>query len=183
MPTLSKSIQSILKAANSNLKIAFPNTTVTAPGQKVSKQDAQSPPALHLKSPSPGKLYVALSLDPDAPFPSFPFLAPILHGIQTNLIPAGNPDAEGYVKLEPSVKDVAGWVVPAPPKISGPHRYVFLLWEQPDGISDQDVRKLLPWKEGAKVGVSKRVRWNLDDFESRADLAETVAGGFFVCGA
>lgn len=181
MPPLAKSVQSILKAATSNLKIVFPNTNVTAPGQKVAKQDAQSPPTLRLKIPSPGKLYIALSLDPDAPFPSFPFLAPILHGLQTNLIPTGDPDAEGYVKLEPSVKDLVGWVAPAPPKISSPHRYVFLLWEQPERTSDQHVKKLITSREGAVVGRLNRIRWNQEDFENRAGLADTVAGGFFVC--
>ncbi|PVI02564.1 PEBP-like protein [Periconia macrospinosa] len=182
MPSLSKSVTDAFKASTTTLKIAFPTTNVTTLGQKVEKQDAQSAPTLFLKSPTPSKSYLTISLDPDAPFPSFAFLGPILHGIQTDLVPEGDPDAEGYVKLTSSVKDVAEWTAPAPPKISGPHRYVFLTWEQPEGVSDKTVRELLHWKEGEKVGLGKRVRWNEEDFEQRVGLKDVVASGWFVCG-
>jgi phosphatidylethanolamine-binding protein (PEBP) family uncharacterized protein len=182
MPPLPETVNDVLKATTSTLKISFPNTKITSPGQLVTKQDAQVAPTLYIMNPTPSRSYIALSLDPDAPFPSFPFLAPILHFIQTNLTAVGDPDDEGYVKLVPDVKEVVGWVPPAPPKISTPHRYVFMLWEQPEGISDANVRELFQWKEGVKIGLTKRIKWDEDDFERRVGVRKPVAGGWFVCG-
>ena len=61
MPPLTQSIEWIFKAASPNLKISFPNMSLTASGRKVSKGDSQPPPTVFLKSPIPSKTYMCLS--------------------------------------------------------------------------------------------------------------------------
>jgi hypothetical protein len=69
----------------------------------------------------------------------------------------------------PFLVDYAG---PAPPPKSKPHRYVLLLYEQPEVI---DVGK-----GGKKVGVWPRMRWDLGKFEKEIGLGEVVAGTWFL---
>lgn len=170
----------VIKTTSPNLKLSFPNATVTTPGPKLSKQDSRPAPTLFLKLPTPSKTYFSISLDPDAPFPSFPFLGPVLHTLQTDLTAQGEADGEGWVKLSGSGKPLAPWVRPGPPGISAPHRYVFLVWEQPEGLTEERIRKEMGW--GEQVGLMARMRWNQSGFEGRFGLGDVVGGNWFVCG-
>ena len=72
----------------------------------------------------------------------------------------------------PFVADYAG---PGPPPVSGPHRYVFLLYDQP---ADFDVSKYAP-AGGKGLGIKGRVRYNLAAFEREAGLGPVVAANWF----
>lgn len=180
MPVSAKTVDQVLKSATPKLKICFPKTSFTASGQQVSKLDSRPAPTLFLKSPSAGKAYISVSLDPDAPFPSFPILGPILHGIETGLTASGNADEDGWVELKSSGQSLVPWIPPGPPGISAPHRYIFLVWEQPEDLSNQKVLKDMGWDKG--VGRASRMRWNQNDFEARFALREFVGGNWFLCG-
>jgi phosphatidylethanolamine-binding protein (PEBP) family uncharacterized protein len=69
--------------------------------------------------------------------------------------------------------DYAG---PSPPPPSSPHRYVFLLYERPEGF---DTAKFAP-PGGKKVGVMPRVRYELKKFEKEAKLGPVVASNYFL---
>jgi hypothetical protein len=120
-----------------------------------------------------------VALDLDAPYQSVTVLGPILHWIQPGLTPTTSPENGGRIAL--SSQDtpfIANYIGPAPPPPSGPHRYVFFLYEQP---ADFDIERLLIVKErGKPVGNGKRIRYNLEAFEQKAGLGEIVAGNFFV---
>lgn len=70
---------------------------------------------------------------------------------------------------------MADYIGPAPPPGSGPHRYVFFLYEQP---ADFDVQKYAS-PEGRKVGAMKRMFYDLDAFEGTAKLGPIVAANYF----
>ena len=72
----------------------------------------------------------------------------------------------------PFVADYAG---PGPPPVSGPHPYVFLLYDQP---ADFDVSKYAP-AGGKGLGIKGRVRYNLAAFEREAGLGPVVAANWF----
>jgi len=101
---------------------------------------------------------------------SFSFLGPILHWIQSDLKATAGTDS--LISTEPWIVDYAP---PGPPPGSGPHRYVFLLYEQP---ADFDVKKHAP-AGGKKVGISPRVRYDLGVFEKEAKLGPVVAANYF----
>ncbi|EAA32560.1 hypothetical protein GE21DRAFT_5537 [Neurospora crassa] len=153
--------------------------------------------------------YMVICLDLDPPFPSFPVLAPILHSLEADLrLVTEELDAdEGYIYLtadeeeeargsdgishptrgERRTKPVVGYMGPKPPGVSSPHRYVFLCWEQPEGVTGQKVREVLGLnnneggEEGEDVGLAKRVRWDQEGFEKMLGLGDVVAGNYFVC--
>jgi phosphatidylethanolamine-binding protein (PEBP) family uncharacterized protein len=181
MPSILPMLASVLQKQTSSLKIEFPNTTATTPGQTVAKELALSAPKLHLQSTDHDKTYLAVSLDPDAPFPSFPLLGPILHECQTGLAGTDGATDGGWTRLAAAEGPAASWIAPNPPSISGPHRYVFLVWEQPQGVTLEKIRQMMGWGEG-NVGLGKRVRWDLDGFVRKAGLGEVVGGAWFVCG-
>lgn len=127
--------------------------------------EAQQPPQLVFPGAKPDQKYIVVTLDLDAPFVNLPFLGPILHWIQPGL-----QSTSGNV-LATSDPFVADYLGPAPPPPSGPHRYVFFLYEQPDHFTAQ---KYAP-PNGAKVATMKRMRYDLDAFEKEAGLGKIVA--------
>jgi len=63
---------------------------------------------------------------------------------------------------------------------NSPHRYVYMLWQQPEGITAESIREELGFpEEGA--GLLARVRWDQEAFERRLGLGRVVAGNYFVC--
>jgi phosphatidylethanolamine-binding protein (PEBP) family uncharacterized protein len=132
--------------------------------------DAQSPPELALQVPDPSKTYMVVALDIDAPFVSFDVLGPILHWIQPGL--KSTTTSSSLAATEPFV---ANYIGPAPPPGSGPHRYVFFLYEQPVGF---DGKKYAP-ADGKNLSNWNRMRYSLDAWEKEAKLGPVVAVNYF----
>ncbi|KUJ14538.1 putative protease inhibitor [Mollisia scopiformis] len=160
------------------LGLSFGTQKVT-PGQHVPKAgkfknttNATSAPELSFHGAK--GTYIVVCLDPDAPFPGFSILGPALHWIQSGLKPENT--ADGIVKLlegeTPFIVDYAG---PGPPPPSSPHRYVFILYEQPE---DFDIAKFAS-PGGKKVGIRPRIRYDLKVFEKEAKLGPVVASSYF----
>lgn len=173
----------------STLELIFPSFSLTSPGKKVEKTAVQGAPALFIKaSPSSscndpeksGKAYIAISLDLDAPLPCFPVLSPSLHTLQTDLKASTDPDVDGWAELKSDVSPIVSWETPALPAVSPAHRFVFMVFEQPDGLTEERMRKEMGLQE--EVGQRKRMRWNQSAFEAKFGLAKLVAGNWFVCG-
>lgn len=109
-------------------------------------------------------------MDLDAPFTGFAVMSPILHWMQ----PGFKPQA-GTTNLTTEAPFVANYAGPGPPPGSGPHRYVFLLYEQPDGF---EVSKYAP-AGGKELGITGRMRYDLAGFEKKAGLGSVVAATYF----
>lgn len=126
--------------------------------------------------PSASGTYFVIGLDIDAPFPSFDVLGPILHWVQPGLKAEGAADAAAAAPvLKPTQPFVANYIGPAPPPGSSPHRYVFFLYEQPEGF---DGAKYAP--EGGKpLGNFRRMWASLDDMEREYKLGPILAVNYF----
>lgn len=122
---------------------------------------------------SPTKTYLAISLDLDAPFPSFKVLSPILHWIQPGF--RLGHDETGSAVLKTDAPFVSNYIPPSPPPYSGAHRYLFLLYEQPEGF---DGTKYAP-ADGAEMGIWGRVRFDFDGWASEVGLGEALGGNWF----
>lgn len=59
--------------------------------------------------------------------------------------------------------------------MSGPHRYVVVLYEQPKGL---EIEKWL-LEEGKDMGLGDRVRTSLDEWVGKLGLGEPVGVGWF----
>jgi len=132
--------------------------------------DAQSPPELTFQVPDASNTYMVVALDIDAPFASFDVLGPILHWIQPGL-----RSTAGSLALKATEPFVANYIGPAPPPGSGPHRYVFFLYEQPVGFEG---KKYAP-SNGENLSNWNRMRYSLDAWETEVRLGPVMAVNYF----
>ncbi|KAI0420288.1 PEBP-like protein [Xylaria grammica] len=181
-PSVQKTIAEAAKATT--LRLHFPGVTHAAAGGNLSIEQATPTPTLSIAKDAlkaePGTKYVAVSIDLDAPFPSWSFLGPILHGIHIDLV-AGAPDADGFAPLEGASEWLVPYLPPGPPKPSSAHRYVFLVFEQPQGLDADKVRSLL--KLAPEVKLTARLWWNQESSEKKLGLGEVLAGNYFLTAA
>lgn len=163
-------IAAVDSGSTPTLEVTFPdNKSISKPGIYLPRVEAASTPTISYSAPSSTGKYLAVCIDLDAPFPSFAFLAPIIHWIQPNLVPSSS----GQLTVEGDAKPITSYAGPRPPPISSAHRYVFLLYEQP---VDFDRAKLgLP----EVFAIKDRMKWNQAQFEKKAGLGKVVAGNWF----
>ncbi|KAF2476353.1 uncharacterized protein BDR25DRAFT_156821, partial [Lindgomyces ingoldianus] len=150
------------------------------PGSSVTKEASKPAPTLSISrsiTKSAAAKYIAVALDLDAPVPSMALASPVLHGIQANLGAQGEPDAGGWVKLVPDVPPIASYAPPNPPFFSASHRYIFLVWEQPEGLTNEKIKKELGLVD--EVGLGARVRWDQDACEKKLGLGKALGGNYF----
>jgi phosphatidylethanolamine-binding protein len=136
--------------------------------------EAQSPPELSFNVPSPSASYILISIDLDGPFPSFAVLSPILHWIQPCLKAITREDGSAVLQATGSV--IANYIGPSPPSGSGPHRYIFCLYEQPEGF---EAANYAP-PNGKEYGMWSRIRFDLDAWEKGLGLGSAIASNYFL---
>lgn len=123
-----------------NLTVGFPATTPEN-GSLVRKGKVQEQPTITITPRSPSSstsqhtLTLAL-LDPDAPTPADPKYAFWRHWLVT-----GIPGAETSSFGIEAGKTLTQWLAPGPKDDSGPHRYLYLLFAEPQGrqVTKDDV--------------------------------------------
>jgi phosphatidylethanolamine-binding protein (PEBP) family uncharacterized protein len=102
--------------------------------------------------------------------------AQILHWIQPGFTAAATPNESGLTELKPGSEPFAAdYIGPAPPPGSGPHRYIFFLYQQPDSF---DAGKFAT-PNGQPLALTKRIRFNLTQFEKDAKLGPLLAATYF----
>lgn len=139
--------------------------------------DAQDPPKIFFPGLSPSKTYLCVNLDIDAPFPSWSFLGPILHWIQPGYKPkitATDSDSEPST-LDTTAPFIADYIGPAPPPGSAPHRYLFFLYEEPEGFDPS----LHAPAGGKKMGNWPRMRYDFDAWAEEVKLGPVLAFNYF----
>lgn len=127
-------------------------------------------------------------------------MSPLLHGLQADLTLATediDPEDE-YIPLEATsvgggdagLGQVVDYMGPSPPPKSAPHRYMFMLWEQPRGLTREKICEEIGIvgdddDEGGDLhgdlGIMGRSRWDQEGFERRLGLERVVGGNYFVC--
>ncbi|PSN70249.1 PEBP-like protein [Corynespora cassiicola Philippines] len=180
-------VQSILaqcqETGKSPLKLHFPDDTITDPDTSPTRDAVRNAPTFSIASSiskSPSAKYVVIALDLDAPIPTLPVASPILHGLMVDLVPESGADADGWIKLTPATNPAAPWLPPNPPPISSPHRYVLMIWEQPEGLSNDIARSKLELSD--KLTLWNRIRWDQDACEHKLGLGKVLGGNFFLVG-
>jgi len=164
------------------LRIHFPSSTITEAGTYIARDVTKDTPYITVLSSlvKQDAKYILVQIDLDAPFASAPFLAPICHGINTDLVVSGEVDAAGFVKLESSVPAVVPHGPAGPPPLAAPHRYVFMLWQQTERSGEDQIRAALALEKGKEVAISSRMRFDEEGFEKNMNLsAEPLAGNYF----
>ncbi|KAF2440780.1 hypothetical protein P171DRAFT_108202 [Karstenula rhodostoma CBS 690.94] len=209
--TIKKFLDQNKDNAKPDLLITFPSgTAIPAPATKADKPSTSQQPTFSLaqsclRTHVPGAKYMAVSLDLDAPSPSLPLASPILHYLHTDLTaatasPFASPSpvyktdtaTDTWVQLTASSvtaggkgtleKPLTSWLAPAPPGFSAPHRYVFLVWEQPEKMSGEQVRAKLGLGKG-EAGLWRKSRFDIEGFVRKLKLGKIVAGTWMVVGS
>ena len=112
--------------------------------------------------------YVAICLDLDAPYQTLSIISPLIHWLQADL----KSSSTGV--LESPNSPIMDWLPVTPPPLSGPHRYTFLLYKQPENLDKEGLRKT--W-EG--TGMFGRTRFDIDGFVKENGLTDMVAATYF----
>ncbi|KAJ2976235.1 hypothetical protein NQ176_g5070 [Zarea fungicola] len=169
---LSGALEALREQKIAVLGLKFNNTEIS-PGDFVKKGDARTTPVISFDTANAAQKYIVLCLDPDAPHPSASFLlSPILHWLQGNLqIPSDG--SKVFLAMEAVM---AGYRPPNPPGFSPPHRYVFLLYEQPDTLN---LQQHIP-KDGEQLGLWPRLKYDHDQLVQKMGLGEPVAANYFI---
>ncbi|KAK2774177.1 hypothetical protein FQN52_004407 [Onygenales sp. PD_12] len=180
-----KALSQIQTDPSKLLGLNIGNHANVKPGQYIPRADAQSAPELFLPNPpvpAGRNTYIVITLDIDAPFPSLPILGPILHWIQPGLQPTPTPTptpssaTDHTLKLQSTAPFITNYIGPAPPPGSAPHRYLFLLYEEPDGF---EAGRYAP-VGGRGVGNLKRMWFDFDRWAGELGLGGLVAGCWFL---
>ncbi|XP_033344378.1 protein D2-like [Bombus vosnesenskii] len=129
-------------------------------GNELTPTETQTIPEIHYKHEG-GVLYTLVMTDPDVPTRKG-YNREFRHWLVGN-IPEENV-AKGEVLAE--------YVGPAPPKGSGKHRYVFLVYKQNQGSITFDERRL-----SNRDGPQRR-RFNIKKFAEKYNLEGPIAGNF-----
>ncbi|KAF2659299.1 PEBP-like protein [Lophiostoma macrostomum CBS 122681] len=184
MPVIPESVEGLLaecqEADTASLQVHFPTSTVTKPGSQLSKADTQPTPSFSISSSAvqSNAKYIIISLDLDAPAPAISgLLSPILHGIFSDLNTQGDPDANGFVKLIADAPPAAPYGPPKPPGFSSPHRYIFLIWEQPEGLTSGDIMSRLGVADN--MSLWSRIKWDEGSCEKKLGLGKPLGGNYF----
>jgi protein FLOWERING LOCUS T len=103
------------------------------------------------------KLYTLMMVDPDAPSPDKPTAREWLHWLVVNI---------SQLDVDQGI-DLCEYMGPAP--LEGTHRYVFLLFEQPNG----------PVRESGEHLMDARANFSAAKWSKAHRLSEPLAGMFF----
>ncbi|KAK8152878.1 phosphatidylethanolamine-binding protein [Phyllosticta citrichinensis] len=129
--------------------------------------------------------YLILMVDPDAPSPQNTSLGEFLHWLQpgarlsrsTETQTANDTAISLLSASDTGTEAIVPYQGPAPPSV-GPHRYIVLVFRQPDGPANFS----LPADYDARRGGQNRTLFNATDFVQKASLGEPVAATFFLAG-
>ncbi|PRW18387.1 MOTHER of FT and TF 1-like [Chlorella sorokiniana] len=153
-------IDRVSPASAVELEVSFHGKAIKN-GQLISPKDAAAAPKVHIRGGSEGGLFTLLASDPDPPDPANPVYKEWLHWIVTD-VPSGGDASQG--------NEVVVWRGPSPP--IGTHRYVFLLYQQPN-------QEPLQVSDPSGGDPSKRAKFNTRKFAAAHGLGDPVAVTWF----
>lgn len=154
------------------LTVKFKEKEVSA-GNEIIPGDSSSAPSTLSFNAEKGTYYTCIMSDPDAPSRENPKKGEWLHWLVVN-IPGETPTVDKGVQ-------VIDYVGPGPPKKTGLHRYVFLIYKQPKLLDTKDLNALIA--DGKKKDANskkQRAQWSVANFTKKHGLKTLVAGNYFV---
>jgi len=156
-------------------KVEYSPSTHVNLGNVLAVKDTQSQPKLLFPSQS-GSFYTVMMVDPDALSRATHEFRNFGHWLQVN-VPGSTTDHVDVHKGH----NVVPYMGPAPPRKTGLHRYVFLVYKQQGQLPTHNLKSFGGGKEGA--GERKSFlpeKWLREHFGDQ--LPELYAGNFFQAG-
>ncbi|XP_014259005.1 protein D3-like [Cimex lectularius] len=144
------------------LNIHYKSGAVVSMGNELTPTQVKNQPDVGWKDADENSLYTLAMVDPDAPSREAPKMREWHHWLVVNI--PGADVAQGETMSE--------YIGAAPPKGSGLHRYVFLLYKQLGKLKCSEPK--LTNKSGEKRG-----KFSIAQFAKKYNLDGPIAGNFF----
>ncbi|CAD7086656.1 unnamed protein product [Hermetia illucens] len=151
----------ISKAPSQIAKVTFPSGVTASQGNQLKPRQVKAMPTVEWDA-EPSKFYTICMTDPDAPSRRDPKFREWHHWLVGNI--PGNNITEGDILSE--------YIGSAPPKGSGLHRYVILVYQQNGKIN-------FNWKKLGNRSGNGRGKFSIRKFAEEHGLGDPVAGNFF----
>ncbi|KAF9568956.1 PEBP-like protein [Agrocybe pediades] len=156
------------------IDVAFPSVTVV-PGVLLTTDQTAMFPTLTLTAANTSNssdanttAWVVALVDPDAPTPQNRSISQFLHFL------GGDFTVDGSGLLSNTSPALMEFTPPAPPPGSDPHRYVLLVFDQPDNF-DTDGPTFVN-------STTPRTNFNISVFAQEVALGAPIAGNYFLVG-
>lgn len=149
------------EAPNQLLKVIYKNGLVAKDGVELTPTQVKEQPVVEWEA-QPNDYYTLIMTDPDAPSRAEPKVREFKHWVVVNI--PGNDVASGEALAE--------YVGSGPPKDTGLHRYVFLLYKQTGKLQF----------DGARVSNKSRrnrPKFHAAKFAEHHQLGNPIAGTFY----
>ncbi|KAI8355661.1 phosphatidylethanolamine-binding protein [Blakeslea trispora] len=105
------------------LSVVYPSGQEAALGNFIKPSESSEKPHITFVAPDKEAQYTLMLVDPDAPSKEDPKWGPYRHWVVTNITASGELT---------SAHEMATYQGPAPPPKTNDHRYIFLLFKQPE---------------------------------------------------
>ncbi|GFY68330.1 CEN-like protein 1 [Trichonephila inaurata madagascariensis] len=139
------------------IKIQYSSRRAINCGVLLFSNETKDQPKIEFKAKNSDELHTLIMFDPDIPTPQDPYLASYRHWLVEDI--PGSSFYEG--------RTVSSYVSPAPPLTSDAHRYIFLIYEQPN---EEELKENLDNNE--------RTHFNINTFVQNRNLIGPIAGNF-----
>ena len=152
----------VSKAPQQLLELKYGNTQVNL-GTVLTPTQVKDAPTQIRWTAEPNALYTLIFTDPDAPSRATPTVREFQHWLVANI--PGDKVESGETWSE--------YIGSGPPKDTGLHRYVFLVYKQNGKIQDAEHGKRDKYtREG-------RAKWRAEQFAEKHSLEGPIAGNFY----
>lgn len=157
-------IPDVLDAApKATVTVIYPNDKPVTLGNELTPSDVKDAPSVNWEAEN-STYYTLAMVDPDAPSRSEPKFREVNHWLVGNIL--GNDLANaGDV--------IADYLGSGPPKGTGLHRYVFLVYRQNGKLEFDESRT-------SSTSRANRLNFSIRKFAEKYNLGQPIAGNFFV---
>lgn len=146
---------------NAVIQVTYPSGVQVNRGGELTPTQVKDLPMFNYEAKK-DQLYTLAMVDPDAPSRKEPTLREILHYLVVNI--PGTSVEKGDTLAE--------YIGSGPPKGTGLHRYIFLVYEQRSGKIDSSMK--IP-----KTSRQGRVNFSIRSFAKTNSLGEPIAANFY----
>jgi len=158
-------------AVSQTLDVTFGNNTISPPGELVPRPELVNPPTISSNVFSTTGKAILFMIDLDVP----------RNGTRVNLLHWFAPDITGVTNgvngttlTVPTIGPGAPYLQPSPPAGDSPHRYTFLLFEQPITFAVPAAFANI----NPPTSTANRVGFNLTAFIAAANLSTPIAANY-----
>lgn len=146
---------------SATIQVVYTSSVNVQQGNELTPTQVKEQPKFDFEA-KPDQLYTLAMVDPDAPSRKDPKLREVLHYLVANI--PGSEVSKGDTLAE--------YIGSGPPKDTGLHRYVFLVYHQKSGKLQSELKI-------SKRSRAGRMNFSIRNFAKSNNLGEPIAANFY----